>query len=63
MGKVKKSICRWCWGMLVANKLWIYYINCPFWPQNLMFVTTGCPEQLEKCMKNILIYINHLQRL
>ena len=44
MGTVKKSICRWCWGRLVANKLSIYYIKCPFWPQNLMFVTTGSPE-------------------
>ena len=54
MGKVKKSISRWCWGRTVANKLSINYIKCLFWPQNLMFVTTGCPEQLEKCLKKYL---------
>ena len=51
MGKVKKSICRWFWGMLVAFKLAIYCIKCPIWTQSLMFVTTGCPKQLKKCMK------------
>ena len=35
LGKVKKCICRWCWGRLVPNKLSIYYIKCPFWLQTL----------------------------
>ena len=51
MRKVKKINCRWRWGMLVANKVSFYYIKYPFWPQNLMFVRTGCPEQFVKCMK------------
>ena len=51
MGKIKKSISRWFWGMLMADKLSIYNTKCPFWPQNLIFRTNGCPEQFEKCMK------------
>ena len=31
----------------MANKLLIYYIKCPFWPQNLTFEATGSAEQLE----------------
>ena len=57
MGKVKKTNNRWCWGMLVANKLLIYYIKCPFCPQKLIFVTAKCPEQFEECMKKLSKFI------
>ena len=50
-GKVEKSTCRWCWGLLVASKLPIYYIKSPFWPQYLKLGTTGSPDQFEKIMK------------
>ena len=51
MVKVKKSFCRWCWGRLVANTPSFHCIKCPFWPQNLMFGTTGSPEKFTKLMK------------
>ena len=56
MGKVNKNICRWCWGWLASNKLSIYFIEYPFWPQKLMFGTTG--SLLKILWRNILIYIN-----
>ena len=46
-----KSICRWRWGTLVANKPSIYYLKCTFWPQNLMFWTTGRPEKFKKLLR------------
>ena len=51
MAQVKKSVNRWSWGMLVANKPPIYYTKCTFWPQNLIFGTNGCLYQLENLMK------------
>ena len=51
LAQVKKSVYRWCWARLVANKPPIYYSKSPFWPQNLMFGTSGSLEQLENLMK------------
>ena len=56
MAQVKKSVYRWCWSMLVANKPPIYYTKCPLWPQNLIFGTNG---SLEQFVKNILNYAKH----
>ena len=51
MAYVKKSVYRCCWGILVANKPPIYNTKCPFWSQNLIFVTSGSLEQFENFMK------------
>ena len=51
MAKAKKSVYRWCWGRLLANKSPIYYSKCQFWPQNLMFGKTGSLEQFKNFMK------------
>ena len=60
MASVKKSVYRWCWGRLVANKPPFYYTKCPFWPQNLIFGTTGSLEQFENFMKK---HLNSFQTL
>ena len=54
MAKVKKSVYRWCWGRLVANKPPIYYTKCPLWPQNMIFGTCGSLEHFEYFMKKYL---------
>ena len=51
MGKVKKSIYRKCRGILEANKPLFYNIKYPFWPQNMMFGTTGSPGKFKSFMK------------
>ena len=44
----------------MANKPPFYYTKCPFWPQNLIFGTTGSLEQFENFMKK---HLNSLQTL
>ena len=62
MAYVKKSVYRWCWGMLVANKPLIYYTKSLFWPQNLIFGTNGSLEQFENLMKKHLNLCKTLKR-
>ena len=63
MGKVKKSIYRWCILRLVANKPSAYYLKSLFWAQNLMFRTTESLKRFEDLiLKNVLIYVEHLQK-